>query len=130
MAGSRKKLGAKKETAILELLRTPSIEEAARAASVPPRTLHRWLNDPEFDAAYRKARHIAFGQSGARLQRGTGAAVTTMLKIMLDAHVSPSIRLRAADCVFGHAKNAIEMEEIEARLSALEQAAESSRQSR
>jgi hypothetical protein len=32
--------------------------------------------------------------------------------------------LRAADCIFGHAKNAIEIEEIEARVAALEQAAE------
>jgi hypothetical protein len=38
--------------------------------------------------------------------------------------VPASTRLRAADCVFGHAKNAIEIEDIEARVAALEQAAE------
>jgi hypothetical protein len=43
---------------------------------------------------------------------------------MVDATVSASTRLRAPDCVFGHAKNAIEIEEIEARVAALEQAAE------
>jgi hypothetical protein len=51
------------------------------------------------------------------------AAAATMLKIMVDPAVPASTRLRAADCVFTHAKNAIEIEEIEARVGALERAA-------
>ena len=50
-----------------------------------------------------------------------------MLKLMVDPSVPPATRLRAADCVFTHAKNAIEIEEIEARVAALEQAAEQSK---
>ena len=45
-----------------------------------------------------------------------------MLKLMVDPSVPASTRLRAADCIFTHAKKAIEMEEIEARVAALEQA--------
>ena len=130
MARSIDKLGSKKEAAILALLKARSVEEAARTADIPPRTLYRWLNEPAFEAAYRKAKRVAFGQSSARLQQGSGAATSTMLKIMLDPTVAPSVRLRAADCVFDHAKNAIEMEEFEARLAVLEQAADLSRQSR
>jgi hypothetical protein len=44
-----------------------------------------------------------------------------MLKIMVDTSVSAATRLKAADCIFTHAKNAIEIEEIEARIAALEQ---------
>jgi len=51
MAGLREKLGPKKEAAILALLTARSIEDAARTAEVPPRTLYRWLQEPEFDAA-------------------------------------------------------------------------------
>jgi hypothetical protein len=130
MAQIREKLGGKKETAILALLTARNVEEAARTANVPPRTLYRWLQEPEFGAAYRKAKGSAFGQALARLQQGAGAAASTMLKIMVDNNVAASTRLRAADCVFGHAKNAIEIEEIEARVAALEQAAELSRQGR
>jgi len=43
--------------------------------------------------------------------------------------VPETTRLKAADCVFTHAKNALEIEEIEARVAALEQAAESSKSS-
>jgi transposase-like protein len=120
MAEASGKLGAKKEAAILALLSARSVEEAARTANVPPRTLYRWLNHPEFDAVFRRAKRSAFGQAIARLQQGSSAAATTMLKLMLDTSVPASTRLRAADCVLGHAKNAIEIEEIEARLAALE----------
>jgi hypothetical protein len=41
-----------------------------------------------------------------------------------NANTPASTRLRAADCVFCHAKSAIEIEEIEARVAALEQVAE------
>jgi hypothetical protein len=130
MATTERTLGAKKESAIIALLTARSIEEAARTSNVPLRTLHRWLKEPEFDAAYRRAKRAAFGQAIARLHQGTSAAAATMLKLMVDPAVPASTRLRAADCVFTHAKNAIEIEEIEARVAALEQAAELSKQSR
>jgi hypothetical protein len=124
MAGLREKLGPKKEAAILALLTARSIEDAARTAQIPPRTLYRWLQEPEFDAAYRKARRAAFAQATARLQQATGAAVSTLLKIMVDTNAPPSTRVRAADSVLDHAKQAIEIEDVEVRVAALEQAAE------
>jgi hypothetical protein len=130
MADTDAILGGKKEAAILALLSSRGIEEAARAADVPLRTLYRWLKEADFDSEYRKAKRIAFGQAVARLQQGTAAAAAVMLKLMADPSTPASVRLRAADCVFQHAKSAIEMEEIEARLMALEQAAELAKQSR
>jgi transposase-like protein len=130
MATLGEKLGAKREAAILALLTARSIEDAARTAGVPPRTLHRWLQEPEFDAAYRKARRAAYGQATARLQQATSAAVSTLLKIMVDTNAPPSTRVRAADSVLDHAKQAIEIEDVEVRVAALEQAAELSKQGR
>ncbi len=96
----------------------------ARSAQVPPRTLYRWLQESEFDAAYRKARRAAYSQATARLQQATGAAVSTLLKIMVDQNTPPSTRVRAADTVLDHASRAIEIEDVEVRVAALEQAAE------
>jgi hypothetical protein len=127
MAGLREKLGPKKEAAILALLTARGIDEAARNAQVPPRTLYRWLQEPDFDAAYPKARRTAFAQATARLQQATGAAVSTLLKIMVDTNAPPSTRVRAADSVLDHAKQAIEIEDVEVRVAALEQAAELSK---
>ena len=79
---------------------------------------------PEFDAAYRAAKRAAFGQATARLQQGSSAAATTMLKIMVDSNAPATARLKAADCVLSYVQCAIELEQIEARIASLEQAAE------
>jgi hypothetical protein len=123
MAGHGSKIGRKQEDAIAALLTQRNVEEAARAAGIGVRTLLRWLKLPEFQTAYRQARREAFGQAVARLQQGTSAAATTLLKIMIDPNAPASVRVRAADSVFNHAAQAIEIEDIEARLAALEQAA-------
>jgi len=47
---------------------------------------------------------------------------------MIDPNAPASVRLRAADSVLNHAVKAIEIEDIEARLSELERAAEASRE--
>lgn len=122
MAGFDGKLGRKKEEAIVALLSTRGVEEAARACNTPVRTLYRWLSEPDFDKAYRAARRKAFGQATARLQHGASAAVTTLLKVMLEAATPASTKVRAVECVLTHAAKAIEIEDIEARVAALEAA--------
>ena len=107
-----------------------SIEEAARAIDVSPTTLIKWMKLPEFRAEYRAARREAFGQATSRLQQATGAAATTFLKLMVDPGVPPAVRLRAADCVFNHSAKAIELEDIEVRVAALEAASASKTQRR
>ena len=130
MAGNGNKLKPKQEEAILALLTNPSVEHAARAAKIGPRTLYRWQQDPEFDRAYRKARRDAFGQGTARLQQASGAAVSTVLKIMVDQHAPASTKLRAAELVLTHGAKAIELEDVEARVSELERAAEEAKNRR
>ena len=121
------KFGRKQEEAIAALLTQRNIEEAAKAAGIGANTLLRWLKVPEFQTAYRAARRAAFGQSIARLQQGTAAAATTLLKTMIDTNTPASVKVRAAEAIFNHAAKAIEIEDIEALVSELERAAEESR---
>src|SRR5690349_11648282 len=116
MTGHGAKFGRKKEEAIVALLSHPNIEAAARAAGIGTATLLRWLQLPEFQAAYREARREAFGQAVARLQQGASAAATTLLKTMIDPNTPASTRVRAAESVLGHGGKAIEIEDIGARL--------------
>ena len=60
MSGLKPKIGAKQEAAVLALLSSKNVEEAARAAGVTPRTLYRWMSESDFDAAYplRDAKHM------------------------------------------------------------------------
>jgi transposase-like protein len=123
MVGPGSKFTRKKEEAIAALLTQRNVEEAARAAGIGTQTLLRWLKVPEFQAAYREARRAAFSQSIARLQQATSAAVSTLLKVMVDPSTPPSTRVRAADSVLDHSAKSIEIEDIEARVSELERAA-------
>src|SRR5450755_4070536 len=124
MAEIGEKLGPKQEAAILALLSSRNVEEAARTAGVSPRALYRWMNEAAFDAAYRAARRAAFAQSVGRLQQASSAAVSTLLKVMVDPGTPASTKVRAADSVLAHTIKAIEVDDIEARVSELERAAE------
>ena len=120
MARSGVKFGRKMEDAIAALLSQRNVDEAARTAGIGTRTLLRWMKEPEFQTAYREARRAAFGQSVARLQQASSAAVSTLLKVMVDANAPASTRVRAADSVLDHAAKAIEIEDIEFRVTELE----------
>ena len=122
------KFGRKQEDAIAALLTQRNIEEAAKVAGIGANTLLRWLKVPEFQKAYREARRAAFSQSIARLQQGTSAAATTLIKLLLDPNTPASVRARVADSIFAHASKAIEIEDIEARVSELERDAEAAKQ--
>jgi len=54
----------------------------------------------------------------------SGAAVATLGKMMVEQTAPPSTRVRAAECIINHAAKAVELEDIEARVSELERAAE------
>ena len=122
MIGHGTKFGYKKELAIAALLSHKTLEEAARAAGIGYNTLARWMKESEFEAAYREARRNAFCKSIERLQEASGAAVTTVLKIMLDGSLPSGTRLRAAEVVLSQSAKLVEIEEIRTRLADLERA--------
>ena len=116
-------LSRKQEDAIVALLSSRSVEDAAHACNTPARTLYRWLKDRDFDAAYRAAKRSAYGQSMARMHHFSSAAVSTLGKVMLDPATPPATRVRAADSILNHTAKAIEIEDIEARVAESEHAA-------
>jgi hypothetical protein len=123
MKGHGSKFARKQEEAVAALLTQRNIEEAAKVVGIATNTLLSWMKVPEFQKAYREAKRAAFGQAIARLQQGTSAAATTLLKLLIDPNTPASVRVRAADSIFNHAAKAIEIEDIEARVTELERAA-------
>ena len=122
MKGHGAKFGRKQEEAIAALLTQRNIDEAAKSVGIASNTLLKWMKQPEFLTAYREARRDAYRQAIARLQQGTSAAATTLLKTMIDPSTPASVKVRAAEAIFNHAAKAIEIEDIDARVSALEAA--------
>jgi hypothetical protein len=122
LVGHGTKFGRKKEAAIAGLLSQRNLEEGARAAGIGKQTLLRWLKLPEFQAAYREARRAVVSQAHALAQQASGAAVATLIKIMVDPNAPTSARVRAADRILERGQQGLENEDLEVRLAALERA--------
>ncbi len=127
MKGHGSKSSRQRDEAILALLSQRSIEEAARVADIAPNTLRRWLKQPEFEAAYREAKREMFSQSLARLQNASPAAASTIIKLALDPITPAATKLRAAESILDRVAKAMETEDIQARLTAVERAVEATK---
>jgi hypothetical protein len=55
------------------------LREAVYRAGAPPRTMYRWLADPNFQAALRAARRGLFEESLGILERGASRAVQALI---------------------------------------------------
>jgi hypothetical protein len=122
MQGSGPKLTRKQEEAIAALLSETTVSAAAEKAKVHEVTLYRWLKQQDFLAAYREARRQVVEKAFAQLQNSTWAASTTLLKLLGSS--SDSVRLRAAIAILDQAGKAVELLDLDERISALEQQTE------
>ena len=111
------------ERAIIALLNEQSISRAAVAADVGQRTLYRWLRKPEFARAYREARREAFGQAIALTQRYAPLAVNTLAQVMMNDSAPSSSKVAAATTILRFGREGIELDDLAARVEALEETA-------
>jgi hypothetical protein len=117
-------LNPRQEKAIVALLGEHTVEKAAKAAGVGERTLYRWLDDPIFSSVYRKWRREAFSQAIALTQRYAPLAVNTLAKVMSDPSAPSSAKVSAATTLLRFAREGVELDDLAARVEALEQARE------
>ncbi len=116
-------LTPKQDMALIALLTEPTISAAAKKAGIGERTLHTWLSEAAFDDAYRAARRACVSQAIARLQQASGKAVDALLDIIDGEYTPapPAVRVTAARAILDTAIKAVELEDFDARLTALEQ---------
>ena len=117
-------LSASQEKAIVGLLSQTSMAKAAGEAQVGERTLYRWLREPAFSRAYRDARREAFGQAIALTQKYAPLAVATLAKVMADPAAPWTAKVSAASTILRFGREGIELDDLAARLDALESAAQ------
>jgi hypothetical protein len=116
--GHGDKQSRKKEQAIAALLSSPTIASAAKAVGVSERTIRNWLKDPEFAAAYRRARQQVVEVTIGRIQQLTAPAAHTMEELLEEG--SPAERLRVASMVMTYALKGLETADTQARLEEME----------
>lgn len=120
MAGHTKRQ-QRQEKLIAALLCQPTIALAARQAQVGEDTAHRWMREPDFKAAYAEARQRVLEEALRYLQSTMLAAVETLRSVMLDDQTRPAQKIMAAKVVLELGLRSYELEELEARITALEQ---------
>ena len=115
-------ISVRKPLHIGALLTEASIEEAAHKAGVGSRSIYRWLREDEaFQAAYNRAKREVVRQAQTRLQQATGKAVAALIAVIDDPLVQASARVSAAKAILEYAIRAVEIDDLEARIQALEQ---------
>lgn len=124
MKGNERKtaeLSAKQVKAIECLMSEPTTKAAAKAASVSEVTLWRWMNEPTFATAYRKARAQLLDGALTALQAAASAAVQTLRDVMNNRLAKPSEKVSAARVILEFSLKAKDALETEERLRVLEE---------
>lgn len=106
--------------ALSALLCSPTLVAAAKLSGIPERSLYRYLRTPHFADAYRRARTEQVRQAVCQVQRMATKAATTLDTLLGDPVAKGAVKVTAAKVILDTALRAVELEDLEARLSALE----------
>src|SRR5215831_5635195 len=113
MKAHGEKLSRKQELALAALLTCSAITDAAKQCGIGEVTLHRWLKDATFQAAYREARRAVVQHAITQVQQATGEAVETLRRVMQDPEAPASAKVSAAKNILDTAVKAVELEDLE-----------------
>lgn len=109
-----------KPKALIALLNTKSVRDAAKACRLSEATIYRYLREPGFASQYREARRQTVENAISDLQRATGEAVETLQR---NLHCeNPAVEVRTAQIILENAIKGVEVIDILERLERLENA--------
>lgn len=114
-------ISVRKTKAITALLTERTTRDAAKTAGVNEKTLYTWLADKDFRAALRDAEKNILDGVTRRLSAGQMSALDTVQKLFQSAR-HESTRLRAAVAWVDLALKYRDMQDIDTRLTKLEEA--------
>jgi hypothetical protein len=114
-------LKGKQAKGIQALLSADTIDKASELTGVTRNTLYRWLKDDFFIHELNQAKRKLVQHSILRLQRAVKDAVKTLLEVCNDKKAPASSRVSAAREIIRSTLKSIELEEIEDRLTTLEE---------
>ena len=112
------KLSPRQIRVIPYLLVAPSIEEGCKRARISKAAVYEWLKDEAFRQELKRQRAAAIEQALDSLKANLTKATETLVK-----HTNSereNISIRAAESIIEFAQKALEHEELEQRIEALE----------
>ena len=121
---SRKRLSPVGQRILKACLEQPTLERAAAAAGVSAATVWRYRQRPEYQQALHEIGERGIAQATARIQQVTLAAANEKIRMLMDPKTPESVRARVAERILSHAQKALERENLDKRVAALEQTCE------
>ena len=91
------------ERIIAALLQSGTVEQAAAAAGISPRTVYDRMRDDEFKSLYAHAKADVLRAAVFNLNGRLSSAVDAIADIMNDKTVNPATRLQAAQTLLNNA---------------------------
>ena len=113
-----KELTSKQKRALPYLLEARSIEEGCKRAGVSKATVYEWLKDDVFRNELKRQRNSIIDSAVDTLKANIAKATETLVK-HLDSE-RENISIRAAESIIAFTQKALEHEELERRIEALE----------
>ena len=114
-------LTKKQDDVLIALLSSNSIEDASKASGVSKTTIFKYLQIDSFRESYRKARAETVSHAITQIQSACSEAVQVLRDIMNDKESPAASRVSCARTIIETGIKAVELDEIESRLCALEQ---------
>ena len=118
MDGIKEQLSDKQLRVIPYLLAAPSIEEGCKQAKIAKATLYEWLKNETFKGEIRRQRQEIVTGALETLKANVTKA-TEVLVGLLDSQ-NEGIKYRAAKDIIEFTQKALEFEELERRIAAIE----------
>lgn len=91
------------EQIIAALLSNGTIQAAAEAVGLSPRTIYDRMNSGDFQALYKAAKADLIRAAVFNINNQVQAAINTVIEVMQDSSNNPAIRLQAAQTILNNA---------------------------
>lgn len=115
-------LNANQRRALAALLEHTTVREAAESVGLAERTLYNYLSDETFKAELRQRQDAILASVTSALVGLSGEAVTTLRDLLGSTTASDAVKCRAALGWLRHTRDAVELDSLADRVTALEEA--------
>jgi hypothetical protein len=114
-------LPERQQAALVGLLKSRSVKEAADSSGVSERTLFRFLRDPAFSEHYQRMRRQVVEAAVLRLQADASDAAQVLRDVARDSAAPAAARVSAARLTIELAYKGIEQGDLQQRIGSLEE---------
>lgn len=110
----------KQSKLMIAMLNNSTMKEACDEVGITTQTGYRWLKEEEFNREFQIVKRDYMKNITTLIQKNNKIAVKTIVEIMKDENLPPTVRLQGAKTILEYGFKGLEIEDILERLDKLE----------